>query len=295
MPSELPFEAACGSVVGRDHVARNDLLIGRNNQDGVCWRHFGNFAAAVVADGCGSGKSSELGAALAAKLLVSSIEREYSSLCRRGGGAPILSDAFFERVRLHLLAQIQLLARELTPSGGSFTETIAEHFLFTVVAAVLTPDELVCVSNGDGVIAVNGRVMQLGPFAGNMPPYLCYALVDSPFGTRPELLSLQNRVRMPIGEVDSLLVGSDGVGDLINAEPRLIPGRPDEVGPLSQFWEDDQYFQNPDALRRKLAILNSTRRGLDESRGGLWTDFGLLPDDTSLVVFRRLRSKPAEC
>jgi hypothetical protein len=56
---------------------------------------------------------------------------------------------------------------------------------------------------------------------------------------------------------------------------------------LSQFWEEDRYFRNPDALRRRLALINSEYTHLDREAGVLIREPGLLPDDTTLVAIRR--------
>jgi hypothetical protein len=61
---------------------------------------------------------------------------------------------------------------------------------------------------------------------------------------------------------------------------RPIPGRSEDVGPLSQFWTDDAYYENRDMVRRRLAVLNRGRHG------------GLLADDTTLVVVRRKGLEP---
>ena len=58
------FEYAIGSIIGRNHV-----LAGKNNQD--AYRIVANekFIIAVMCDGCGSGKHSEVGAKLGARVV----------------------------------------------------------------------------------------------------------------------------------------------------------------------------------------------------------------------------------
>jgi serine/threonine protein phosphatase PrpC len=62
------FEYASGSIIGRNHV-----FAGKNNQD--AYRIVANekFIIAVVCDGCGSGKHSEVGAKLGARLVINAI------------------------------------------------------------------------------------------------------------------------------------------------------------------------------------------------------------------------------
>ncbi|WP_261890540.1 hypothetical protein [Acaryochloris marina] len=56
---------------------------------------------------------------------------------------------------------------------------------------------------------------------------------------------LQIYAQHPTEQVQSVLIGSDGVGDLVSSR-RLSPGKSELVGPLNQFWCCDRYFQNPD-------------------------------------------------
>ncbi|MBI4142843.1 hypothetical protein HY480_03150 [Candidatus Uhrbacteria bacterium] len=88
-------------------------------------------------------------------------------------------------------------------------------------------------------------------------------------------------------QVHSILLGTDGVVDLIVAANRNIPGKDELVGPLAQFWTEDRYFKNPDMIRRRLTIINRDVVGWDAARGCIDTQRGLLPDDAALVAIRR--------
>src|SRR5206468_1221764 len=92
----------------------------------------------------------------------------------------------------------------------------------------------------------------LGPFPDNAPPYLGYRLLDQP-GEALELALLR---ALPTQDVHTLLIGSDGVGDLVMACEATLPGGRERVGPIDQFFRKDVYFRNPDAVRRRLALLN---------------------------------------
>jgi len=58
-----PFDIAAASVIGREHARA-----GRNNQDALSLLAQGEVLAAVVADGCGSGAHSEVGAQIAQRI-----------------------------------------------------------------------------------------------------------------------------------------------------------------------------------------------------------------------------------
>ena len=146
----------------------------------------------------------------------------------------------------------------------------------------MTNDETTFFRAGDGVLIVNGEDIPIKTPDGNRPEYLGYNLVSS--SIRPDIEIL---LRIPTAELDHFLLGSDGLKDIRAAESKLIPKKqvgsriPKEelVGPLSQFWTGDQYFDDPQAVRRRLMVFN----------GGLSADArtGIARDDASLIVCRR--------
>ena len=121
----------------------------------------------------------------------------------------------------------------------------------------------------------------LGPFPGNAPPYLGYGLLPgAPFAAAE--LRLRPVQALAAAEMRSLLVGSDGLSDLAGAAAEPLPGRDEPLGELAQFWTDDRYIHHPDMIRRRLAQANRRVPGHG----------GLLPDDTTLIVLRRVEAAP---
>jgi hypothetical protein len=271
-PPAPAFELASGSVVGREHAAA-----GRNNQDACCSWQGQQATVAVVADGCGSGRFSEVGARAGARLLVEALRQRVPRI-DAGPVALVL-----EEVRLAVLAALRPLAEAF---GGSLPDAVSEHFLFTLLGAVVTERTAVVFALGDGVIAVNGAVdVLVSP--GNAPPYLGYALLDRAAQAR----RFEIRHLGSASSVDSLLIGTDGVADLLRQAERRLPGRDEAVGPLSRLWDDDRHFANPAALGRRLRLLNRETVRADWQTHELRREHGLLPDDTSLLVLRRRRSQ----
>jgi hypothetical protein len=147
---------------------------------------------------------------------------------------------------------------------GILRDLIRRHFLFTLVGLLAHGDRLATFSLGDGVLIVNEECLSLGPFPGNMPPYLGYQLFpDVPEGN----FRFRIHHEMPLESVDSVVLGSDGVEDF----SRL----PHPHGDLKRFWTDPRYLKNPDMIRRTLRIIQRRPQGP-------W-----LSDDTTLVVLRR--------
>lgn len=246
------FEIAGGSVAGRAHVHAR-----RNNQDAWHTLTRDGFTVAVVADGCGSGHRSEAGALLGVRILAEAL----------AGGLPSSDspDLVLETARLRLLDALGTIARALDPGGREPRAVVAQYLLFTLVGAVLTPSWSAVFALGDGLAYVNGERIAVS-YPDDTPPYAAYSLTGSSLtDSRPDLLRFRVLRLLPTDEVESILVGTDGVADLEGA------------GPLRRFWEDDRSFANPYHVARQLHLANGGGRAL-------------LPDDTTLVVVRRRRS-----
>ncbi|MGZ7039042.1 MAG: protein phosphatase 2C domain-containing protein, partial [Thermoanaerobaculia bacterium] len=217
------------SVVGLDH-----LKAARNGHDAFHIEIDGERMAAVISDGCGSAPRSEVGAAIGARVFA-------QELLKHGSDWDAASHAALER-----LAEI---ARAI---GGSFEDTIRDSFLFTIVAAAIGEIETTILSCGDGVFAVNGITTTIGPYPGNAPPYMGYALLGGNVRLRVERT-------LPTSHLQSLILGTDGAAQL----------------ELAMLTADDRLFRNRDAVRRTLFAM--TRRP------------PLLHDDTTLVLLRRTK------
>jgi len=250
------FEYAIGTIIGRNHV-----LAGKNNQD--AYRVISNekFIIAAVCDGCGSGKHSEVGAKLGTRMVTEAI----ADLLNQN--LAITEPEFWDSVKINLL---QKLKDFVTLSNGDL-EFVNDYLLFTIVGAVITPSETVTFSMGDGAIAINGKLNQIPAYPNNAPPYLAYGLY------KPEAINFEIRDRLPTSELESLLIATDGIDDLVKVED------------INQFWQEDRYFKNPDAVRRKLAMLNREETKPDWYKREMVKRSGVLSDDTTLIVIRKSR------
>jgi hypothetical protein len=195
------YEIAGGSVAGRLHARA-----GRNNQDAFAWAEREGIVAAAVCDGCGSAPHSEAGARMGARIAVEELLRHGTDLAA---------------VREAIVGRLEQIDAALQGAG-------AEYLLFTLIAAVVTPEEAVVFTCGDGLIGVNGEIRAIGP--DEAPPYLAYALL----GGEAEFIV---QCRLPASGLDSLALGSDGAIELR----------------LDALLKDELIFRNPDGLRRRLA------------------------------------------
>jgi len=273
MMLDTDFEIASGSVAGRDH--RMSL---KNSHDACYHEASAGILVAVVCDGCGSGAHSEVGAKLGARMVAKQVLRWYRN--DPGAFRPGQVDRGLMQVRRSVLGQIHLLADSM---AGGFTDVIGEYFLFTVLGAILTQDDAFIFGCGDGFVSLNERVTNYAA-EGNKPEYLAYGLVETEGGAAP-ILKCHGHERIQL--VKSILLGTDGVGDLIAAADREIPGKAEKVGPISQFWTDDHYFKNPFALQRRLNLVNRSVSQVDYAKKTMNEEHGRLSDDTTVVVVRR--------
>lgn len=263
------FAVAAGSIIGRDHKREN-----RNNQDAFCVRRADRALVAVVCDGCGSGRHTEVGAHLTARLIANAMLKEAASLTLESEAT------FWQSVQKQTLGLLADLLRHC--GGGGYV--VENYFLSTVVAAIITPDAFCAAMIGDGVLAVNGELYPERVFSGNEPPYLMYGLSGQADMSRWSFESLAWR---RTADLESFLIGTDGASALARVAEKPLPGKTELVGPLEQFWREDKYFRNPDALRRRLTLINHDVVVPDWKDFILRHDYGHLPDDTTIVAVRR--------
>jgi len=277
------FEVGAGSVIGRDHLR---VLGERNNQDSFAYMFGDGILVAVVTDGCGSEKNSEVGAKIGARLLVDLLQPGWESLTKEASGKVLKKSYLGISYLLAKVAKDFLAKLEIFAAGSNFVDTIREEFLFTTLGVVATPCWIAVFSAGDGVFAINSQVTILDSGPDNQPDYPVYALFNAPL-VRPAYYPFKIRAIQKTNKVNSILIGTDGLNDLITAEEKALPGKQELVGPLSQFWVEDQFFANPDSVRRRLALINREVIQGDWKNQRIIRENGLLHDDTTLIVVRR--------
>jgi hypothetical protein len=277
-PAENPvvcLETAAGSVTGRNH-----MQIGRNNQDAVLVHTSPGRTFLVVADGCSDGAQSEVGAWQGAWMAVQALD-----LC--GVASRPWCDDLFSEVKWRLVERLRNLANGL---GG---DVVRRFLLFTLVGAVVVPDRgAIGFAFGDGLVALNGAVTRFetprGVGGRQEPAYIGYCLGRA---TGPHDLRFRLTTEVPWDLFDSALVATDGAMEVDEVAGRMLPGEETLLGPLSQFWQDDRYFDEPDALRAHLFLANRPYFGLDRTTRRPVRKLGLLSDDTTIAVARRARPR----
>ncbi len=245
------FGIAGGSVIGSEHA-----MLGRpgsrNNQDALNWVYGRNCIFAVVCDGCSKGAHSEIGSQLISRILSRIVINLADAALDANPAANLgVGSEFWKRVEQFLLNDVLTITRMI---GGSLSQTITDFWLSTIVGVLITPDLTYIVAVGDGFYAVNGEEIVLKPEAGNSPAYIAYQISGTTLTVEnPEILHLRVHDTFATDSVESIILASDGVQDLIDNAENNLPGKAEKIGSVHQF-SDRRFFTNPDNVRRRLAL-----------------------------------------
>lgn len=279
------YRVAGGSIAGTSHT--KPLMPGTsNNQDALWVTRSPGLLIGVVCDGCGSGKRSEFGAMLGVRLIANEILSQVTYDPEIFPNWDLLTDSVVNSLedQVNLLIGLPNILVPLGQVGDRLRETaeIVESLLFTVMGFVVTEEKTWIFGLGDGVWALNGEITEIPPFPFNAPPYLAYRLTERD----RDHYTLRPLAEIPTPEVESLLIGTDGVGDLMAEAGNTLPGEWETIGPLDQFWSEAA-LANPVWIQRRLNLINRHRVTVDWDARKIRHEVGRLPDDTTLISLRR--------
>jgi hypothetical protein len=267
-----PFQLTSGTVMGVDHHR-----VGKPNQDAYKVFRKANLIAAVVCDGCGDPTCahSEFGSRFGAEFIASGLVHGYQGSENHA--------SLLQSVYGNLLSQMN----EISKTIGTYNvhSSLSDFFLFTVVGCLVDNDISTFFSIGDGTIYINGeKLAGLGPYPNNAPPYVSYALCSSP---PEESLAFTIHRQMRTDDLQTFLIGSDGVEYIEKSEGLMVPNGKSKVGPVSQFWTEDIYFTNGQRANQRLGLMNREHLSVDWEAKRIDKNHGLLLDDVTLVAGRR--------
>lgn len=208
---------AAGSVTGRDHRRAQ-----RDGQDGFALLAGAkaDVVAAVVTDGCSSGRTSEVGARLGAVWVARLIEERFGSVKDEDGArvaAQRVVDGLVDRLR------------DLSASLRADAQLVGDMLLFGFLAIAVTKHVAIVFGVGDGIVVVDGKVTVIDPGPENAPTYAAYALL----GTH-----IEPRVLF-VGRADTIAVATDGV----------------DAKTLGELAGDARLDKNVSLLRKRMNVL----------------------------------------
>lgn len=230
------FAVAAGSVIGRAH-----RLVERDGQDGYACVATERVTAAIVTDGCSSGRVSEIGARVGAAWLAAIVERRFE-----------VGDLDPKRAAhdtcAELVERLQLLARSMHPRGDVEAAVVGDALLFGFLAAVVTNEHAVVFGIGDGTVLANGEVDAIDPGPANAPPYAAYALLGKELAPRIHFLGRAADARVLAVATDGLAPADECLRDLAGTRKLHV---------------------NPSLLRKRLLVLAGEHRFGDDATVGV--------------------------
>lgn len=270
---------AVGSVEGTEHKR-----IGKNNQDAFFLKKYQQFIIGLVFDGCGSGKHSEVGAKIASRIVPEIIIKWID----------IVNSVDIYEVLLHLkwdiILNFRLLAEGMC-SGENYPnhdenelkKILNDYFLFTINGVLIDRGGVWAFNVGDGIRYIDGEVQDLDELTG-YPTYINYTIIDKEQAKWNTDFKIK---KYGLEVLDSgIIIGSDGVKDIIKKADELVLGSEEKVGGLEQFLENRMY-KNPDNINRRFNILNKYHTWADWNERRIYSSLGLLPDDTTIISIKR--------
>ena len=175
-----------------------------------------DFNIGLIADGCGSGSNSEVGAQLGLKYLMQRITKQVNS-----------------DWQTNLKEDLQNYSKKLAQIHSQNPREFIKNFLLYTLVGFVEKDNIMTIfSFGDGVIIVDDQIKIIDQ--NNRPKYVNNEFIGNEGGefVYEEILLDQQTV----------IIGSDGVEDFIEG---INSGLIEEYENLAQFVEDEDNFTNP--------------------------------------------------
>lgn len=166
----------------------------------------GEWVCGFIADGCGSGKHSEIGANQSVRVAL----RQMHHLMMQGYPAAAIPGLLFSDI-------LQYINRNVIDNClsafdyGERAELVADYWLFTALGVIMSDNLGVIFHAGDGVISLDDDLTILDQ--NNAPTYLGYACIPDPdkFNIAEQFIPKEfTTITFDPREIDRLMIASDG-------------------------------------------------------------------------------------
>ena len=156
---------------GHFQHGKKNLEAGRNNQDGAYMENFEGNLILVVTDGCSCGTyKSEVGSRLGVHIVTNAIKKNFSLFKED-------KSLFLNEVKRSILEVLVTLC-QIVPVYNNYNNTINEFLLFTFVGCIISPEETVIFSFGDGNYCLNDKEVKIDYAGKNKPMYISMLLIS---------------------------------------------------------------------------------------------------------------------
>lgn len=284
------FNVASARFLGLDHEMQR-----RNYQDYSLIRDDGNCTVYAVSDGAGGGVHNEVGSALGLEILATLVMKMAEDGVASLDWAALL-EAYVNELEALICKMTGMPTRGMTPPAEQIFLGVASQFLtHTVVLCVMDEMTTQIVRFGDGYAGFNGYIISSELPGDEHPAFPVYALYRRlnlhRFKDVDWDRQYHGRIRFEIllntrtADVQSFMVGTDGLRYIARNEHKLLPGRKTHVGPLVQFMIDEKYC-DPQNLENRLSLIGMPHP-LFEPGDSRKPDPGYLLDDVAVIVGHR--------
>ena len=209
------FLIAAGSITGTDHKRPLNTT---NCQDSYYYAVEDEKIVAVITDGCGAFRHSEVGAKLGARIIVKRLMQNYS----------------WDQAWARIVSDLGMIAGTLETGQYSWSEAVENFLLFTIVGVMITPKRTFIFTRGDGAVCVNNNTTVFSQ--NNTPDYLGYHLINSTREQTPVI-----RDSFSTNDIVNIALATDG------AQSQLADVR-------NTLFRNRLTWTNPDYVRRHLVL-----------------------------------------
>lgn len=271
------LKLSVGSIIGSNHLDEVNLPK-TNNQDAIELEISKEHAIIVVCDGCSGASNSEVGAKLLANVVLKAFKAHATSDKTADEILTAVQKTALEKLR-YITSDLAIFdysgTQSLAERDYARVETISRFFLATLIGAYCTPERCFIWGLGDGVYAYNQDGVphvKVIRSLNNAPSYLAYNLLNKwPKDIPHKRLSVyQEFKQIP----ECIMVGSDGVEDLITLAGRNFPGSQEKIPSLEELLTNKRYLESPKTINQ---LLKRIQAGNTQSKRPL-------RDDTTLLV-----------
>lgn len=239
------FRLHSGIVTGRDH-----FLAGENRQDALRVKHHDEdgkeFIVAVVSDGCGEGKYSEVGAHFTAETTLRKMDVVIDDIVASNFGTlETAAKSAYQYLFGGFRQILSVFSRWESPP--SEMEIIRDHLLATVMGVVVTQTEGMIFYQGDGIYVIDDDVTVIDQ--DNYPLYPAYHLVDRQYlvGSASSIPKQFTVVAFDPKQVNRVAIATDGWKE--------------DIALLPEVWG----ITHPAGLQRKMNVWSRQKHFSDDA------------------------------
>jgi len=227
-------------IIGRDHE-----LAKKNRQDALTFFKEKDKIIGVICDGCGESQFSEIGSSLLSIFtlnLLKQIEYEIveSSITFQEHIKILIKRQLETEISRFIQKTMQTLLIETTIEEIDF---IKDYFLSTILFFIINENLSVVGHCGDGVIIVNKNIYSVNQ--SGSPHYISYKCIPKEvLDKQPSELEYFNIETYPTNSISHIIIGSDGLEPIINANlmDHLLETQKRQLQRRFNIWQQQKMF-----------------------------------------------------